>query len=46
MAMTGYVDPEVHASVVAAGVACVVQKPFEVAELLRCLRDVLEAAAA
>ncbi|HUP62967.1 MAG TPA: PAS domain S-box protein [Thermoanaerobaculia bacterium] len=46
VAMTGYVDPEVHASVVAAGVACVVQKPFEVAELLRCLREVLEASAA
>jgi CheY-like chemotaxis protein len=41
VAMTGYVEPDVHAGVVAAGVRKIVQKPFEMEELLAALRDVL-----
>ncbi|HKR64907.1 MAG TPA: PAS domain S-box protein [Thermoanaerobaculia bacterium] len=41
VAMTGYVDPEVHANVVAAGVRKIVPKPFEIGELLSALREVL-----
>ncbi len=42
IAMTGYIDPDVHAGVVRAGVLRILQKPFEVDELLRCLHEVLE----
>ena len=40
--MTGYIDPKVHAQVIRAGVKQTLQKPFEVDELVRCLREVLE----
>jgi len=43
VAMTGYVDPEVHAQVFAAGVKQIVKKPFEIEQLLRSLREVLTA---
>ena len=41
IAMTGYVDSEVHASVATDGVKRILQKPFEIHELLRCLNEVL-----
>jgi PAS domain S-box-containing protein len=41
VAMTGYVDPDVHAAVRAAGVTRILQKPFEIQELLAQLRDAL-----
>ncbi|HEX7831401.1 MAG TPA: response regulator [Thermoanaerobaculia bacterium] len=41
IAMTGYVDPAVHAEVVAAGVRRIVPKPFEMNVLLTTLREVL-----
>jgi two-component system, cell cycle sensor histidine kinase and response regulator CckA len=45
IAMTGYVDAESHANVVAAGVKRIIQKPFDFVELQRCLRDVIDAGA-
>ena len=42
VAMTGYVDPAMHDSVVAAGVQRIVQKPFAIDDLLRAVRDVLD----
>jgi PAS domain S-box-containing protein len=42
IAMTGYIDPDDHATVVADGVKKIVQKPFDIEELLSVLRDVLE----
>jgi signal transduction histidine kinase len=41
LAMTGYIEPDVHAAVEAAGVQRILAKPFEMAELLGALRDVL-----
>jgi two-component system cell cycle sensor histidine kinase/response regulator CckA len=41
IAMTGYVDSEVHASVASDGVKRILQKPFEIDALLRCLSEVL-----
>jgi CheY-like chemotaxis protein len=43
IAMTGYVDPEVHAQVFAAGAKRIVQKPFAIEELLGSLSEVLTA---
>jgi PAS domain S-box-containing protein len=40
--MTGYVDPTFHESILAAGVERIVQKPFEVGDLLRNLREMLD----
>ena len=37
--MTGYVDPELHADVVAAGTQPILQKPFSIDELLRRIRE-------
>ena len=34
IAMTGYVDPDVHAAVRAAGITHILQKPFTTGELL------------
>jgi PAS domain S-box-containing protein len=42
IAMTGYVDPEIHASVLAAGVRKIVRKPFAVGEMLCVLREILD----
>ncbi len=42
IAMTGYVDREMHLGVVAAGVRCILQKPFEPDDLLNRLRAVLD----
>ncbi len=37
IAMTGYVDPEVHAAVTAAGIQHILQKPFAMDELLTAI---------
>ena len=41
VAMTGYVDPEVHAAVRDAGITRILQKPFEGWELLGAVSDAL-----
>jgi CheY-like chemotaxis protein len=41
VAVTGYVEPGVYVDVVEAGVQKIIPKPFEIAELLKVLRDVL-----
>lgn len=41
VAMTGYVEPDVYAEVVEAGVQKILPKPFEIGELLSVLREVL-----
>jgi nitrogen-specific signal transduction histidine kinase/CheY-like chemotaxis protein len=40
--MTGYLGPEFHAAVLAAGAECIVQKPFGIDDLLRAIREVLD----
>ena len=42
IAITGYVDADVHASVAAAGVQRVVQKPFSIDDLIVILHEALE----
>ncbi|HVS32306.1 MAG TPA: PAS domain S-box protein [Thermoanaerobaculia bacterium] len=42
VAMTGYVDPEMHTRVIEAGVEWVVQKPFDISDLLVTVRRVLD----
>ncbi len=46
LAMTGYVDPAMHARIVASGVHRIVQKPFAMDELLRNVREMFDADAA
>ncbi len=41
VAITGYVDPDAHAGVLACGARHVVQKPFDVGELLAAVRESL-----
>jgi len=41
IAMTGYLDPEVHAGILSAGVSRIIAKPFEITELLAELRAIL-----
>ncbi|HEY6842732.1 MAG TPA: PAS domain S-box protein [Thermoanaerobaculia bacterium] len=41
--MTGYVDPDLHRDVLAAGTQRVLQKPFTIDQLLVAIRDVLAA---
>jgi two-component system, cell cycle sensor histidine kinase and response regulator CckA len=41
IAMTGYLDPEVHAGILSAGVSRIIAKPFEITSLLAELRAVL-----
>src|SRR5581483_3018087 len=41
--MTGYVDPDLHRDVLAAGTQRVLQKPFTIDELLLAIRDALAA---
>jgi len=42
VAMTGYVDPKVHAEVRRLGVRQILQKPFDIEELFACLSGVGE----
>ena len=42
IAMTGYVDPKVHAQVLRMGMRQILQKPFDLDELLHCLEDLGE----
>ncbi|MGA7614242.1 MAG: PAS domain S-box protein [Thermoanaerobaculia bacterium] len=42
LAMTGYVEPEIHANVLRSGVECIIQKPFQVEHLIAKLRNVLD----
>jgi PAS domain S-box-containing protein len=42
IAMTGYVDPEMHAAVVRAGVSRIIQKPFDIDDLVTAVRAVLD----
>jgi CheY-like chemotaxis protein len=43
IAMTGYVDPDVHAGVRGAGVGQILQKPFAADELLAAVDHALNA---
>jgi len=42
IAMTGYIDHDVHDQVVRAGVDFVLQKPFDVDDLMRELRQLFD----
>lgn len=39
IAMTGYIDPKVHAQVMRMGIPQILQKPFDLDQLLSCLGD-------
>ena len=42
LAMTGYLDPAMHASIIAAGVRQILQKPFRIDQLLHSVRGILD----